>query len=31
VAGLIRSRARADPAGLADEAVELSRLAPTPA
>jgi len=31
VAGLIRSRARVDPAGLADEAVELSRLAPTPA
>ena len=31
VAGLIRSRARVDPARLADEAVELSRLAPAPA
>ena len=31
VAGLIRSRARVDPARLADEAVELSRLAPSPA
>ena len=31
VASLIRSRARVDPARLADEAVELSRLAPAPA
>ena len=31
VAGLIRSRARVDPARLADEAVELSRLVPAPA
>jgi 3-phenylpropionate/trans-cinnamate dioxygenase ferredoxin reductase subunit len=31
VAGLIRSRARVDPARLADEAMELSRLAPAPA
>jgi 3-phenylpropionate/trans-cinnamate dioxygenase ferredoxin reductase subunit len=31
VAGLIRSRARVDPARLADETVELSRLAPAPA
>ena len=30
VAGLIRRGARVDPARLADEAVELSRLAPTP-
>src|SRR5260370_696684 len=31
VAGLIRSRARVDPARLVDETVELSRLAPAPA
>jgi 3-phenylpropionate/trans-cinnamate dioxygenase ferredoxin reductase component len=31
VAGLIRSRARVEPARLADEAMELARLAPAPA